>query len=532
MPTKELIKKYQTLLLNGITQDNFVGEDVRYSNEFEAIETMLAEANSMYGNAVVNWQAILELTESILTHKSKDLRVVSWFTWALFKTSSFSGLLAGLSVLKELAISHWATIHPTREKTRIAGIEWLCSRLEKLFQESISTKDQITTFKSLLTELTALDSFFTTQWADKAPLLLPSCRRIEKMIQDSEKDHTAADESNPIAKVISQVKQVANQAISLTSPSATSIIETEKDVSKTLRSIQESSRSLSSWWLNNRATDVKAIRLNRTLLWLTIDTLPEHKNQVTNLRPIPMDKIVNYKERLDQGRYSDLLVDLENSAAKAPFWLDGQYMIWQCLNAMKAELAILEVEVQFALFLQRLPSVIELKFHDNTPFASSDTITWINEHVLPSLAKNSQSPSISLADLSGSATTENEWDTVLQRCLQNLNREGLKNSLKPLLEGLTTANGERERFFWHICMAKLCFASKQYELAKAKLEYLDDQIQSLNILHWEPSLVLEVVLLLYKCYELLPQSQQVREVKDRLHKRLCYLNINSILDEK
>ncbi|MCZ9335910.1 type VI secretion system domain-containing protein, partial [Klebsiella pneumoniae] len=79
----------------------------------------------------------------------------------------------------------------------------------------------------------------------------------------------------------------------------------------------------------------------------------------------------------------DLLVDLENSTARAPFWLDGQRLAWECLQELDAAQAMREVEIQLALFLQRVPRLEELYFHDGTPFADAETRAWISGQVMP-----------------------------------------------------------------------------------------------------------------------------------------------------
>src|SRR5690606_5028657 len=133
-------------------------------------------------------------------------------------------------------------------------------------------------------------------------------------------------------------------------------------------------RSLCAWWQKQKPTDIKSLRLSRTLLWLNIEALPEHNaERVTALRGLPADKLAVYQERFAQGKYESLLAELESSLARSPIWLDGQHLAWSCLNNLKAEQAMLEVEVQLALFLQRVPGLEGLCFHDGTPFASAET---------------------------------------------------------------------------------------------------------------------------------------------------------------
>ncbi|MBF3202262.1 type VI secretion system protein TssA, partial [Pseudomonas aeruginosa] len=133
-------------------------------------------------------------------------------------------------------------------------------------------------------------------------------------------------------------------------------IDNERDAHKAMRAQQEAARPLCAWWLKQKATDLRALRLNRTMLWLPIESMPERNaEQVTALRGVPADKLKSYQERFAQGLYADLLVELEASLARAPFWFDGQRLVWECLQGLNAEQAMREVEMHFALLLQRLP---------------------------------------------------------------------------------------------------------------------------------------------------------------------------------
>lgn len=522
-----LLKNYESLLAP-ISTDSFVGQDARYSESFEEIESSVSSATALFTNTATDWPKIIDLSVKLLTTQSKDIRVLCWFTWALFKRDSFEGLQAGLSIINTLIEKNWTDIYPTKQRTRASSFDWLATRIEQLFQETVPVHEHVPLFTALCEEIKRLDAFLSSQWQDQdnIPLLLPTCRRIERMLSENSAPKV---ESIP-ADTLSDISATKTASItSVASATVATSLDNERDANKLFRNVQDNARVLCGWWLNQRPTDIKALRLNRTLLWLTIETLPESKEGVTVLRSIPKDKINEYKERLAQGLYSDLIVDVEASISKAPFWLDGQYIVWQCVKALRIEAAMLEIEVQLALLLEKLPGLIDLQFHDKTPFADEHTVAWINEHVLPRL--KSQTTQLATQAIMQDTGVKAPWDDVLQACIEGLPKVGLKDALVTLGEGLTTAQSEREKYFWRLCMAKLCLADKRYELAKTQLENLDEQIVRLGIEQWEPSLVLEVTYLLYKCCELLPQSQMIRESKEQLYKRLCFLNMDLIMDE-
>lgn len=110
---------------------------MRFSNEYDALETELEKAQSLHGSGQPDWHKVLEISESLLCRQSKDLRVGVWLTWALHQRDSFPGLLAGLGLLRYLCEQHWAALYPAKLRTRSAALRWLVLRLEPLFAQSV-----------------------------------------------------------------------------------------------------------------------------------------------------------------------------------------------------------------------------------------------------------------------------------------------------------------------------------------------------------------------------------------------------------
>lgn len=515
--SSKLAARYLELGKNAITAGSFGGEDVRFSGEFEALESELTKAQSIHASGQVDWLRILENSEALLRDQSKDLRVTAWMTWALYQRESYAGLLAGLGLLRELCEHHWDDLHPAKARTRSAAIGWLVPRLEQALGSDIAIKEQLPLFQQMVEHLAGLETVLSAQLGDDAPLLLPICRSLKNQVQRS-----ADNEPQPgaVGAIVAQVKQAATQLFSPGEP-----IENEKDATKALRSQQEQGRQLCVWWQRQKATDLRALRLNRTLLWLPIEAMPERNAEnVTALRGLPADKLKSYKERFDQGQYADLLVELENSVAKAPFWFDGQRLVWECCQALGVEAGMREVEMNFASLLQRLPSVIELKFHDGTPFADPETRAWIAGHVVSHL-QDAVTQTVAEPGL-----RQAPWEEALDAVLPVLRKEGLKTAVQTLKQQMQGVHGGRERFFWQLSQARLCYTAKKYELARTQLEALDEQLRQSGLDAWEPDLSLQVLHLLHTCCELLPQNHVVRERKDEIYRRLCHLDLEVVLE--
>lgn len=517
--SSQLDNYYLELAKSPVCAENFAGTDARYSEPYERLEQELGKAASLHSASGVDWQRVCEGSEALLAQHSKDLRVAAWLIWALFQRQSFPGLQAGLGLLCWLCSEQWDELYPRKPRTRAAAVGWLVPRLERVIADDVPVAGQLPVFTRIAEQLRSLDQLFSARLGDEAPLLLPLCRRLEAALARA--GTPASGEPGAVETVVSQVRQLTTQLLGSERPAT---IESDRDAQKLLRQLQELARPLSGHWLRQKATDVRALRLSRTLLWLPIDTLPQaNAERITALRGIPADRLAAFQECRAQGRHADLLLELETSLMRAPFWLDGQRLAWECLQALGAEQGMQEVEFHLALLLQRLPGLDNLRFHDGSPFADGETRAWLATRVLPRLQPAAAPcPPASEGELPA-------WEKGFGAAFELLASEGLRQAVRPLALGITRSSG-RERFFWQLAQARLCMAAKQYELAKTQLEALDAQLQSSGLADWEPDLTLQLLRLLRQCCEALPQNHTVRESKDAIHRRLCHLALEAVLD--
>lgn len=516
--SEKLSTHYLAIARSPISQESFVGVDVRFSNEYEALEREVNKAGSMHGSSQVDWSKVIEGCEQLLRTQSKDLRVAAWLTWALYQCESYRGLLAGIGLLQQLCHHHWPQVHPLRNRTRAASIGWLLPRLEQALGDDVAIKDQLPIFHHLAERLAGLEAICSAQLGDDAPLLLPLCRRLNTMIQRTTEN---LPQPGAIEAVVAQVKQAATQLLAPGTP-----IESEKEAHKALRAQQEGAQQLCAWWLKQKATDVRALRLNRTLLWLSIDVLPERNaEQITQLRGLPADTLKRFSDGFRQRHYADLLVEIEASLAKSPFWFDGHRLAWECLRGLDAEQAMREVEIHFASFIERLPGVIDLRWHDGGAFADPATRSWIETHVKPHLRTASPAP-----DTAVIGDNQAPWEQAFEEAQAVLHQEGLKPAIRSLRQGMQSAQGAREQFLWRFAMARLCFSARKYELAKVQLEALDQMLNRAELHVWEPELALQILHLLHNCCELLPQSHTIREHREETYRRLCHLDLERVIE--
>lgn len=514
-----LATRYSLLATQPISDNDFAGEDVRYSSEFEAIEASLEKASSLYSDEPPDWQHIVTLAEKLLENLSKDLRVACWLTWALYRSENIAGLQAGVAMLNTL-FEHWDSLHPRRPRTRIAAFLWLTNRLEAASPELLAADSSAAAFNQLYDDLNQLDHRLQSLLGDQSPLLRPLCRQL--------RDHLNQQKVVPLATTPEKPEPVASPAANETTLAAPvgSSINSPRDAHKALRTLQEQARTLCQWWQTQAPTDCRPIHLSRTLLWLPIEAMPEHDDLgKTDLRGLPADRINSFQERVNQNEPAPLLREIEHSLTRAPFWLDGQYLAWRCLDELKGDSAKQAIEQHLANFLHRLPGIENLLFFDNTPFASAQTLSWLNSRILTNNAASE------IANPLPNLITSEPWDTALTQACELLRTDGLKAALAPIHAGLQVAQGGRARLHWQLASAQLLLQAGKYELAINILEGLQQLLGEAAMTRWEPQLRARVMRLLLKSHELHGGGKASRQRRNEVYQQLCQLDFEMVLEQ-
>ena len=122
-------------LLQPISPDHPAGEDIRYAPEFDELREARRQEDSspkgIWEREVksADYKLVSKLAESILTTKSKDLRVAVWLAEAWIYRDGPAGLASGIALLQGLVESFWEHLYPPIDdlETRAAPLEWFGS---------------------------------------------------------------------------------------------------------------------------------------------------------------------------------------------------------------------------------------------------------------------------------------------------------------------------------------------------------------------------------------------------------------------
>ncbi|MGL4203953.1 MAG: type VI secretion system protein TssA, partial [Enterobacter roggenkampii] len=95
------------------------GEDPGYDDDFQRIRE---EVNKLSG---IDTVLICTLAEKLLTNVAKDIRVATYYCWARLHQDGEAGFAEGLELLAGLLQRYGMELHPQRDRSRKAALEWL-----------------------------------------------------------------------------------------------------------------------------------------------------------------------------------------------------------------------------------------------------------------------------------------------------------------------------------------------------------------------------------------------------------------------
>lgn len=108
--------------LQPVAADSPTGNDPGYNDDFQL---MREEVNKLSG---ADTDLICQLAEKLLTTVTRDIRVASYYAWARLHRDGEAGLADGLELLAGLMQRFGLHLHPQRERSRKAALDWLASQ--------------------------------------------------------------------------------------------------------------------------------------------------------------------------------------------------------------------------------------------------------------------------------------------------------------------------------------------------------------------------------------------------------------------
>ncbi|MRS90405.1 type VI secretion system protein TssA [Enterobacteriaceae bacterium RIT714] len=464
--TRERVAKWDSWL-QPLSDSSPVGDDPGYDDDFQQ---MREEVNKLSG---ADTELICRLAEKLLTTTAKDIRVATYYCWAKLHREGEQGLADGLELLAGLLERYGQQLHPQRDRSRKAAMEWLAgSRLT----DSLSLYPEVVREETLRTAGALLLIAHLTQDDPDAtrPQLSALYGALESRLQKA-----------------GGVDAVVPQNASHSEPPATTRhgdvlapgrITSGQDLLAQARTFSEYLREQPDGWLS-------AHHLMKSLRHDTLHAIPGPDAQGrTRIEPPRADQRALLKRLYLQQNWSEMLETADSTFSRGAnhLWLDLQWYIHQAL--MKSGQATLAdiVAADLKGLLTRLSGLEALAFSDGTPFADEVTLNWIQQRVLdatggwgndtPSAQMASGNDDILALEPEAVALADSEGPEVALNWLQN----------RP---GITT---DRQRWLLRLLMGRIAEQYGKNELAVHLFAELGACASEVTLTEWEPELLFEV----------------------------------------
>jgi type VI secretion system protein VasJ len=435
------------LCLRPLAERDAVGCDARLDPEHERVRAEIEKLAALAGGPP-DWETVERLGCVLLASRSKDVTIAAFVAGARFERASWQGLREGCELLTGLVRAFGARLHPPRPRARANALRWwvdhVVPRTAGLARLDVA---QAAPIRDAVAELQRV----AVEWlADDAPPLGELLRAVDRAVVEVPPIVTPPARPEP-----------PPAPVELTLPSD------EAGIARYLRVQASKLIELARARMEADPRDARAYRWLRTGLWLGWEDAPPEQRQgrTAVAAPLPTPR-AELQHARNQQRWEDVLAISESLLAVVPHWLELGFVSAQALRALGPAYAraLGSVERETRGLHARIPELATRSFRDGTPFASAETLQWLNAGVQQAVE---HVPSVSAA------------------CPDD--------SLEGLISALQRAPSPRALFVQRCQLAQRFLAAGESERARFVYRGLLDDVDTFALERWEPALALEVV---------------------------------------
>ncbi|WP_417500323.1 type VI secretion system protein TssA [Methylophaga sp.] len=455
------LTEYRQSVAQPIKGESRVGERLIDDPLFDFVEDQMMKVGSL-SHGSVQWDEVEHSVVKLLGEKTKDIKLLVYLLQCLHNQFTAARFILSFEVMTDFMAEFWEESYPAPGKRGNLPRRKFFSQIAQRFALVVDKVD-FNRFDTADRDAlaSAVDGW---QKVIESPGL--SSEAVDLVVRSITSQLRQAEERQQTQPAASaQPVAAATAAPTSSSPSLAIDNSSDKAAKQTLLKVAD--------FLAEQEFGVAlSVRLRRYAVWGAITSLPDHKaDGETMLRGMQQDRIKDYQ---DQMRHPDLTLwrKVEQSLTLSPYWFDGQLMSFNIARSLGKETwcsAILEETEQF---LQRMPSLFDLKFKGGAPFVSEEVRDWL-------AATQHTTATQSVGD----------WQEKRQEALTLAKDGGIAVALSMLNDGLVAATEPRDQFYWRLLSADLMQANHLDAMAQQQYQTLHTQISAMQVTDWEPSLV-------------------------------------------
>lgn len=454
------LTEYRQSVAQPIKGESRVGERLIDDPLFDFVEDQMMKVGSL-SHGSVQWDEVEHSVVKLLGEKTKDIKLLVYLLQCLHNQFTAARFILSFEVMTDFMAEFWEESYPAPGKRGNLPRRKFFSQIAQRFALVV---DKVDFNRFDTADRDALASA-VDGWQKVIESHGLSSEAVDLVVRSITSQLRQAEERQQTQPAASAQPVAAATAAPTSSPSLAIDNSSDKAAKQTLLKVAD--------FLAEQEFGVAlSVRLRRYAVWGAITSLPDHKaDGETMLRGMQQDRIKDYQ---DQMRHPDLTLwrKVEQSLTLSPYWFDGQLMSFNIARSLGKETwcsAILEETEQF---LQRMPSLFDLKFKGGAPFVSEEVRDWL-------AATQHTTATQSVGD----------WQEKRQEALTLAKDGGIAVALSMLNDGLVAATEPRDQFYWRLLSADLMQANHLDAMAQQQYQTLHTQISAMQVTDWEPSLV-------------------------------------------
>lgn len=480
-----------------ISPDAPAGADASYEPEYESLQREIDKlAIVSEAGEAPDWKLAASLAATILSEKSKDLKVAAYLSEALTRTRQIDGMAQGTHVLRDMVETYWDGLFPTKKRMRgrMNALNWWLDKGKAFFASYEPDPLPPETVAALKDDLDALDKALAEKSDEAPPLfsLIESTGRLPVQEPEpapepqpsEEAARPGPDSTGSSGATGTGAPQTSAGQASSTGP-AGSADQAREQLKSGLDLLFSASYAL-------QKEDPKApapYRLVRLAAWLPLAGAPPAANGKTMIPPPPSNARTALEQALSANNYQAAIENAESKVLEFRFWLDLSRISAQGLRSLGEDYqaALDALETETALFVRRMPGVENLTFSDGTPFADEKTKLWLS-----GLGRAAGGGAGQPGAASGGEGSE--VDGAMAKARELAAKNQAVSAVVLLQDKLGSAKSGRLRLTWRIGLAEILMASGSPESARPIIEQILSDMDEHKLDDFDPDLALKGLL--------------------------------------
>jgi type VI secretion system protein VasJ len=471
-----------TTPLNG---DNPFGTNINYDPQFDTLKGEIGKMGD------IDYDIVENTALSLLKEKSKDVRILSFLSFAHLRNERWEEYADIFEGLSKLAADNYDALFPDRPRAKQNAIKWLSEpRYADMIAAKAPPEADHAHIVRLRESLEKLKPVLEQKFPDGSPFpsgLYSAARKWEAATKPKPKPEPGAAGAG--GQGISEPMDTPKQA-------------------------QGIGRKVALFLIEKEPQKPMGYRLLRSVRWDLLEKPPPADGGKTQLAGPAAEQRAFFQNQLAKNDWPATLAASEKAFGSAAnhFWLDLQRISATACSKLGAAYEPVREAIltETALLLKRMPDLAGMAYADGSLFCDPATKDWIGAEVSAVLASGEGLSGIGAA---GGDDDENSFENQQKEINAMVSSGKIEKALDKLHKQIRESSSERDNFRRSILLGNLLLSNKRSDIALAILESLDDKITSFNLDRWDPELAVEAWTLLIGAYKIAkankPQNVQM-----------------------